>query len=133
MSRKLIDTDKLARLIQLLDNRMKSADNILQENIDNIINKLTVEVVQIDIVDGKLSLTDDKYQKANIVDGTEILFPEVNEFTEIHLYFSAESDMNIIFPDCKWRVEPAIEAGSSYEIVAVYNTIEWLVNVVVYS
>lgn len=133
MSRKLIDTDKLARLIQLLDNRMKSADNILQENIDNIIDKLTVEVVQIDIVDGKLSLTDDKYQKANIVDGTEILFPEVNEFTEIHLYFSAESDMNIIFPDCKWRVEPAIEAGSSYEIVAVYNTIEWLVNVVVYS
>ena len=133
MSRKLIDTDKLARLIQLLDNRMKSADNVLQENIDNIIDKLTVEVVQIDIVDGKLSLTDDKYQKANIVDGTEILFPEVNEFTEIHLYFSAESDMNIIFPDCKWRVEPAIEAGSSYEIVAVYNTIEWLVNVVVYS
>lgn len=133
MSRKLIDTGKLARLIQLLDNRMKSADNILQENIDNIIDKLTVEVVQIDIVDGKLSLTDDKYQKANIVDGTEILFPEVNEFTEIHLYFSAESDMNIIFPDCKWRVEPAIEAGSSYEIVAVYNTIEWLVNVVVYS
>ena len=92
------------------------------------------EVVQVDIVDGILQLTDDKYQKTNMVDGTEIVFPSVNKFTELHLYFSAGSDMNINLPDdCKWRVEPNIEEGNSYEIIATYNTIEWLVNVIVYS
>jgi surface protein len=92
------------------------------------------EVVQVDIVNGVLQLTDDKYQKTNMVDGTEILFPSVNKFTEIHLYFAADSNMNISLPDnCKWRVEPNIEEGNSYEIIATYNTIEWLVNVIVYS
>lgn len=91
------------------------------------------KVVQVDVVNGKLTLTDDKYQKTTMVDGTEIVFPTVTEFTEIHLYFSSESNMNLTFPDCKWRVEPNIEAGSSYEIIATYNTIEWLVNCIVYS
>ena len=92
------------------------------------------EVVQVDIVNGILQLTDDKYQKTEMVDGTEIVFPSVNKFTELHLYFSASSDMNINLPDdCKWRVVPNIEEGNSYEIIATYNTIEWLVNVIVYS
>jgi hypothetical protein len=73
------------------------------------------------------------YQKTNMVTGTQIVFPEVNSFTEIHLYFDAETDMDLNFPDCRWRVDPNIEAGKSYEIVATYNTIQWLVNVIVYS
>ena len=92
------------------------------------------EVVQVDIVNGVLQLTADKYQKTSMLDGTEIVFPTVSRFTEIHLYFTAGSNMNINLPDnCKWRVEPNIEEGNSYEIVATYNTIEWLVNVIVYS
>ena len=92
------------------------------------------EVVQVNIVNGVLQLTADKYQKTNMLDGAEIVFPTVNRFTEIHLYFTAGSNMNINLPDnCKWRVEPNIEEGNSYEIVATYNTIEWLVNVIVYS
>ena len=92
------------------------------------------EVVQVDIVDGVLQLTDDRYQKTSMLDGTTIVFPTVSRFTEIHLYFTAGSNMNINLPDnCKWRVEPNIEEGNSYEIIATYNTIEWLVNVIVYS
>lgn len=92
------------------------------------------EVVQVDIVNNILQLTADKYQKTNMVDGTEIIFPSVNKFTEIHLYFAADSNMNISLPDnCKWRVEPNIEEGNYYEIVAVYNTMFWLVNVISYS
>ena len=92
------------------------------------------EVVQVDIVNGVLQLTTDKYQKTNMLDGATIVFPTVNRFTEIHLYFTAGSNMNINLPDdCKWRVEPNIEEGNSYEIIATYNTIEWLVNVIVYS
>ena len=91
------------------------------------------EVVQVDIVDNILQLTADKYQKTNMVDGTEIIFPSVNKFTEIHLYFDAETNLSLNFPDCKWRVEPNIEAGKSYEIICTYNTINWLVNIMVYS
>ena len=92
------------------------------------------EVVQVDIVDGVLQLTDDRYQKTSMLDGTTIVFPTVSRFTEIHLYFTAGSNMNVNLPDdCKWRVEPNIEEGNSYEIIATYNTIEWLVNVIVYS
>ena len=91
------------------------------------------DVVQVDVVDGILTLTDDKYQKTTMVDGTEIVLPDVTGFTEIHLYFSTEEDMNLTFPSCKWRVDPNIEAGSSYEIVAVYNTMEWLLNCISYS
>jgi hypothetical protein len=90
-------------------------------------------VVQVDIVDGVLNLTTDKYQKANVVDGTEIVFPVVTGFTEIHLYFNSNDNMNLVFPNCKWRVNPNIEAGNSYEIIAVYNTMNWLVNCITYS
>ena len=68
-----------------------------------------------------------------MVDGTSIVFPEVTKFTEIHLYFDAETNLSLNFPDCKWRVEPNIEAGKSYEVICTYNTINWLVNIMVYS
>ena len=102
--------------------------------VDEQINSINnVEVVSVPIVDGVLSLTLDKYQKTNMVSGTTIKFPTVTKFTEIHLYFDAEIDMELKFPDCKWRVEPNIESGKSYEVVCTYNTMNWLVNVIVYS
>lgn len=86
---------------------------------------------------GKLTLTKDKRQKCtNIASGTQIVFPSVGntEFLEIHLYFNSESDMSLVLPDnCKWRVDPNLEAGKSYELVATWNTMNWLANLIVYS
>ena len=91
-------------------------------------------VATVSVASGKLTLTTAKRQKCtNLVSGTEIVFPTVTTFTEIHLYFSATTNMKLTFPECKWRIDPNIEAGKSYEIVATYNTMEWLVNVIVYS
>ena len=90
------------------------------------------EVVHVDVEDGILNLTEDMYQKTNMVDGTEIVLPDVIGFTEIHLYFNATDDMNLVFPNCKYKTEPVIQAGRSYEIIAVYNTMEWLVDCVTY-
>ena len=90
------------------------------------------EVVHVDVEDGVLNLTEDMYQKTNMVDGTEIVLPDVIGFTEIHLYFNATNDMNLVFPSCKYKTEPVIQAGRSYEIIAVYNTMEWLVDCVTY-
>lgn len=94
---------------------------------------IKTEVVQVNVVDGILRLTTDRYQKTNMINGTQIVFPSVTDFTEIHLYFNSDSDLDIILPDCKWRAEPNIESGKSYEIIAIYNTIEWIVNCIVYS
>ena len=42
--------------------------------------------------------------------------------------------MNLILPDnCKWRVDPNIEDASAYELIAVYNTSYWVINIVSYS
>lgn len=90
------------------------------------------EVVHVDVEDGVLNLTEDMYQKTNMVDGTEIVLPDVIGFTEIHLYFNATNDMNLVFPNCKYKTEPVIQAGRSYEIIAIYNTMEWLVDCVTY-
>ena len=115
-----------------LENITKN-ENTLYFEINDEEEQNTQSVVQVDIVDGVLNLTNDMYQKTNMVTGTQIVFPEVSGFTEIHLYFDAETDMDLNFPECKWRVDPNIESGKSYEIVATYNTIQWLVNVIVYS
>lgn len=84
-------------------------------------------------LNGQISLLNTaKFQLS--IENIEIVLPEVNKFTEIHLYFNAEDEMNLVFPDdCKWRVDPNIEAGKLYEIVMVYNTMNWLANVIVYS
>lgn len=84
--------------------------------------------------ENKLTLTTDKVQIAyGMATGTEIVLPVVSAYTQIHVYFDAYTDMELILPDdCRWRLDTNIEAGNSYEIVATYTT-RWLVNILVYS
>ena len=99
-------------------------------------NKLSTTVQNISPVNNVLTLTTNKYQKTVIANETEIVFPQVTELTELHLYFDKNDsdEMNLILPDnCKWRVDPNIEDASAYELIAVYNTSYWLVNIVSYS
>lgn len=115
------------------------------------------QIVQNNPIEGILVLTKNKYQKATISGDTVITFPTVTGFTEIHLYLQSSQDMNFIFPgdkkiefkssekddpkdnmnitfpNCKWRMEPNVDYGRPYEIIATYNSIDWLIDVVVYS
>ncbi len=114
------------------------------------------QIVQNNPVDGVLTLTKNKYQKATVNGDTTIAFPSVSGFTEIHLYLQSNQDMNFVFsgntiefkssenaetennmnirfPNCKWRMEPNVDYGRPYEIIATYNSIDWLIDVVVYS
>ena len=103
-------------------------DNDDQEEVETVQN--------ISPVNNVLTLTTNKYQKTVIANETEIVFPQVTELTELHLYFDKNDndEMNLILPDnCKWRVDPNIEDASAYELIAVYNTSYWLVNIVSYS
>ena len=120
--------------ITTLNNAIAGKADTLQSRISELEAALNPEVHEITVSDGILTLTNEKYQKCNnIVDGTEIVFPSVSKFTEIHLYFDADSNMNLTFPDCKWRVEPNIEEGGTYEVIATYNTVYWLVTIIAYS
>ena len=120
--------------IEDINETINSKEAALQSRISELEAALNPEVHEITVSDGILTLTNEKYQKCNnIVDGTEIVFPSVSKFTEIHLYFDADSNMNLTFPDCKWRVEPNIEEGGTYEVIATYNTVYWLVTIIAYS
>ena len=94
-------------------------------------------IVSVSASSGVLTLTRDKRQKCtNLLDGTQIQFPSVSgsEFLEIHLYFNSESNLSIALPDnCKWRIDPNLDAGTSFELIATWNSMEWLVNLIVYS
>ena len=103
-------------------------DNDDQEEVETVQN--------ISPVNNVLTLTTNKYQKTVIANEIEIVFPQVTELTELHLYFDKNDneEMNLILPDnCKWRVDPNIEDASAYELIAIYNTSYWLVNIVSYS
>ena len=120
--------------IEDINETINSKEAALQSRISELEAALNPEVHEVSVSGGVLTLTNKKYQKCNnIVNGTEIRFPSVSKFTEIHLYFDADSNMDLSFPDCKWRVEPNIEEGGTYEVIATYNTIHWLVTIITYS
>ena len=84
--------------------------------------------------DGKLTLTTDRYQKATLVTGNEIVLPTVSDFCEINLFVKDCSLANIILPDnCKWRVDPNLATGTSFIMTFIYTTQEWLAEIKVYS
>lgn len=89
-------------------------------------------LITTNIVGTSLKLTTDKYQTTKMVNGTEIVLPSVTSFTEIHLFFSAATDMTVILPNCKWQSQPTINANKSYELIFTYTT-EWLGGCVVYE
>jgi hypothetical protein len=90
-------------------------------------------------VNGKLTLTDARIQYASdVVSYTEIDFPTVVSYTELHVFFESTENLNLVFPEnCKWRIDANIETGSAYELIAKYipnvGTGTWLVNILVYS
>lgn len=79
-----------------------------------------------------LTLTTDKRQKVEMVDGTEIVLPSVTDFTEIHLYFSTLTDLTLIFPAGKYQKTPEIKANKTYEFIFTYVG-EWLIGYIEYG
>jgi hypothetical protein len=79
-----------------------------------------------------LTLTKDRYQKASLKSGDTIALPSVSDFTEINLFVQGALT-NINIPDCKWRVDHNLSAGTSYVFTFIYTTVEWLAEVKIYS
>ena len=80
-----------------------------------------------------LNLTTDKWQKVDMTNNTTINLPQVNDFTEIHLFFRANSELTLILPNSVvWKNKPNIEANKVYEFVFTYID-EWIAGCVTYN
>lgn len=94
---------------------------------------LQKSVVSKTVSNGTLTLTTDRYQKATLANGNTIALPTVSNFTEINLFVKGALT-NINLPEnCKWRVDHNLSAGTSYMFTFIYTTVEWLVEVKIYS
>ena len=91
-------------------------------------------VVARTVSSGTLTLTKDKYQSATLATGNTIALPSVTDFTEISLFVKDCNIANVNLPDnCKWRVDPNLNAGTSFIFTFIYTGQEWLAEVKIYS
>ena len=80
------------------------------------------DMTQNDISNNVLTLTKDKYQECEMLDGTEIVLPTLDIYEEIHLFFSTTSDITIIMPNgLKYQQIPSILANKTYEFIFTYT------------
>lgn len=92
-------------------------------------------LTRLTIDDNILNLTKDQWQKVNMANNTTINLPQVNGFTEIHLFFRANSELTLILPNnVVWKNKPNIEANKVYEFVFTYiDDNEWIAGCITYN
>ena len=79
------------------------------------------------ISDDTLNLSDDRFQYVtSMPDGTTITLPTVTEFTEVHLFFYAESDLTLVVPNILYQKIPNIASGCLYEFIYTYILGRWV-------
>ena len=107
-----------------------------KDYVENEINKkINVDLISNPISGTVLTLTNDRYQMAEIVDGTTIVLPVVETYTEIHLFFTTTSDITIIMPNgIKYQKIPTIIADKTYEFIFTYTNvgINWVFGYIEY-
>lgn len=104
--------------------------NSMVEHANGIVDE---EVFVVEIKDGNYTLTTQPRQYALISGLSELVMPEVNDFTEIHLYFNITDDAYVIFPEGKYKNSIEPQHTNSYELVCVYNTKEWIFEIIEYT
>jgi hypothetical protein len=94
-------------------------------------------LVEIPITNSTLTLTSARNQTPTggvMVDGTTIVLPEIDYFTEIHLFFKADANMNLTLPDIKYQMTTDIVGGKIYEFIFTHlnGLNEWIGGYVAY-
>lgn len=104
------------------DGRIYSLIDLIKNIKINNVGGTNDTLVTTEIVDGTLTLTTDKYQTTTMKNNTTIVLPQVDKFTEIHLFFSVTEDLTLTLPKVTWQNEPTIESGKTYEFIFTYTT-----------
>lgn len=93
---------------------------------------------EVEIVDTNLTLTTARNQTptgGTMVNGTTIVLPTIDYFTEIHLFFKADTDMTLNMPNIKYQMTTDIVGGKIYEFIFTYLNVlnEWIGGYVTYE
>ena len=104
--------------------------NSMVEHANGIVDE---EVLVVEIKDANYTLTTQPRQYAIISGLSELVMPEVNDFTEIHLYFNVTDDAYVILPEGMYKNNIEPQHTNSYELVCVYNTKEWIFEIIEYT
>lgn len=104
--------------------------NSMVEHANSIVDE---EVLAVEIKDANYTLTTQPRQYAIISGLSELVMPEVNDFTEIHLYFNLTDGAYVIFPEGMYKNNIEPQHTNSYELVCVYNTKEWIFEIIEYT
>ena len=94
------------------------------DKLSTILENVSTEkdMTQNDISNNVLTLTKDKYQECEMLDGTEIVLPTLDTYEEIHLFFSTTADIAIVMPNgLKYQQIPTILANKTYEFIFTYT------------
>ena len=89
--------------------------------------------VEIPIVDNTLTLTTNKRQKVTMKNNTTIALPNIDKFTEIHLFFTTTEALTLTLPNIKWQGDINIEANKTYEFIFTYINNNWLGGMIQYE
>lgn len=111
------------------DSAPESAKIIVDKSSDGLYLN---QVVTVPVVDSILNLTANKAQNTVMENNTTIVLPNVKGYTEIHLFFYAESDLTLIFPNIKWQSQPEVKANKKHEFIFTHET-EWLGGCICYE
>ena len=127
--------------IQVIDGKLQltwsNGDVITAKKLNSMVehtnSMVDEEVLVVEITDANYTLTTQPHQYALISGLSELVMPEVNDFTEIHLYFNITDDAYVIFPEGMYKniIEP--QHTNSYELICVYNTKEWIFELIEYT
>ena len=93
-------------------------------------------MTQNEISNNVLTLTKDKYQECEMLDGTEIVLPTLDTYEEIHLFFTTTSDVSITMPEgILYQKVPTIVANKTYEFIFTHTntSIGWVFGYIEYT
>ena len=110
-----------------------ATESFVSESIANAQLGGDGEVLVVEIKDANYTLTTQPRQYAIISGLSELVMPEVNDFTEIHLYFNVTDGAYVIFPEGMYKNNIEPQHTNSYELVCVYNTKEWIFEIIEYT
>ena len=122
------------KLSQLTNDSSYATENYVTNAITNA--QLGGELVNNEVLDSTLTLTTDRYQVATITENIVFVLPDVDSYTEIHLFFATTGDVSITMPEgILYQKIPNIVANKTYEFIFKYTntSIGWIFDYIEYA
>lgn len=124
-----------------LDTKLNDINNNIPTKTSDLANdsgyltSIEDNLVTTSISDGTLTLTTDKYQSTTMKNNTTIVLPTVDNYTEIHLFFTTTSDITIILNNVTFQKVPTITSNKIYEFIFTYigSSVGWIAGYIEYE